>query len=387
MSISEPPDELSPGLLRRRFADAYAPRPAIYWVDLLASAGLGWGAFLAAGRAASLPISIALLGVATLALYRAVLFIHEIAHLRRGAVPNFETGWNALVGCPFVVPSLMYVGSHSAHHKRSTYGTPLDPEYEPIAYWSPLRIVASTALMPFLPPALVLRWAVIGPLSWLLPALRRFTVAHLSTLVINASYRRPAPSGRAARRWLAQELGAAIACWAGLAALLSGQVAPAWAARWYAVTTGILILNHLRTLAAHRYENRGEAVDVTTQLLDSVNVTGLPGLAVLLAPVGLRYHGLHHLAPSLPYHSLARVHRTLMAELPADAPYRRTQVTGFREPLRRLLTTARANARSGSAAAVRRGFRHGGLSAAPAAARAARGSEPRAGSAAGAGVR
>jgi fatty acid desaturase len=60
------------------------------------------------------------------------------------------------------------------------------------------------------------------------------------------------------------------------------------------------------------------------QLLDSINLRGLPILTVLLAPVGLRFHALHHHLPYLPYHSLGRVHRRLLAELPQNAPYRAT---------------------------------------------------------------
>jgi fatty acid desaturase len=325
--------------------------------------------------------------VATLALYRAVLFIHEVAHLPASAVRRFETVWNLLAGLPLMVPSLMYVGSHADHHKRSTYGTRYDPEYEPIAHWSPLRIVASTLLMPLLPAALALRWGVIGPLSLLIPPLRVITVRYLSTLVIIAFYRRAPPRGRLARRWIAFELGAGLTCWLGVAALASGAIEPAWLARWYAAGSGILVLNHLRTLAAHRYQGRGDVVDATAQLLDSVNVSGIPLLTPLLAPVGLRYHGLHHLLPSLPYHSLGRLHRTLMAELPADSPYRRTAMGSVGGALLALLRAARENEQAGEDAAVQTAFRRGGVSAARVAARASRGSEPRAGSGAGAGVR
>ena len=50
--------------------------PAIYWADLLGSAALGWGSF-AAGVTASGWTRVLWLTVATFALYRAVLFIHE----------------------------------------------------------------------------------------------------------------------------------------------------------------------------------------------------------------------------------------------------------------------------------------------------------------------
>ena len=45
----------------------------------------------------------------------------------------------------------------------------------------------------------------------------------------------------------------------------------------------------------------------------------------LWAPVGLRYHALHHWIPSLPYHNLGRAHRLLLSTLTPDAPYAATQ--------------------------------------------------------------
>jgi fatty acid desaturase len=335
--------DLTPAALRRRFADAFTARPLLYWADLLASAALGWGAFLASGWLARPGLAVAALAVATLALYRAVLFIHELAHLRTGAVPGFALVWNLVAGLPLLVPSILYVGTHADHHRRSTYGTARDPEYEPIAHWSPLRILASTLLMPLLPALIAVRWAVLAPLGWVVPPLRRQLIRRLSTLVINAAYDRPPPRGRRARRFALEEAGAAATCWLAIAAIAGGLVDPHWLGRWYAVATGILVLNHLRTLAAHRYEHTGDPMEVTEQLVDTVNVEGLPVVTPLLAPVGLRYHGLHHLLPSLPYHSLGAVHRALLAELPADSPYRRTEAGGLLPALRELLDAARAN--------------------------------------------
>jgi fatty acid desaturase len=370
------PLDLSPGALRRRFPEAFVASRCIYWTDFLVSTAIGWVAFVASGlldgaRAQGLAYAVAVLG-----LYRAVLFIHELTHLRSGSVPGFAAAWNLLVGLPLMVPSIMYVGSHADHHKRSTYGTADDPEYEPMAFWSPLRIVASTLVMGVVPGALALRWGVIGPLSRLVPRIRPFVVRHLSTLAINPSYRRAEPRGRQARRWWLEETGAALVCWAGVAALASGAVGPGWLVRWYGIGASIGVLNHLRTLAAHRYALRGAPVDVPTQLADTWNVEGIPVLSALFAPVGLRFHALHHLVPSVPYHRLGPLHRALRAGLPAEAAYHRTEAPSVVAALGSLLASAARNARHGAA-----------LSAAHAAAAAAARSESRIGTGADAGAR
>ena len=82
-----------------------------------------------------------------------------------------------------------------------------------------------------------------------------------------------------------------------------------------AVFSVVALLNQLRTLVAHLWENDGQPMTVTAQYLDSVNVPPPSPFAELWAPVGLRYHALHHLMPSLPYHSLGEAHRRLRVHL------------------------------------------------------------------------
>jgi fatty acid desaturase len=103
-------------------------------------------------------------------------------------------------------------------------------------------------------------------------------------------------------------------------------------------------VNQVRTLVAHGYENEGEPMDTEAQLLDSINLRGWPVLTTLIAPVGLRFHALHHYLPFIPYHSLGLVHRRLLAELPQNAPYRATLKGGV-GTLRRLWRNAAAPSR------------------------------------------
>jgi len=338
------PLDLSYTSLRERFVDELRPKKSIYWPDMLASMSIGWSAFALALRYQAQPVvTIGFSVVAVFALYRAILFIHEITHLKRGAIPGFETAWNLTVGVPLMAPSMLYVGSHNDHHRRAVFGTAVDPEYEPIGHWTPWRVVASGLPMLFVPAVLAFRWAVLGPVSYLIPPLRRLVVERASALVLNPRYRRKPPQGPALLRWALQELGAAAYVWTLIVGAWQGWIPMSWIMQLYAITAAILLVNHVRTLAAHRYVGTGEELSREGQLLDSVNLVSESLWTKLLAPVGLRYHALHHVLPGLPYHSLGAVHRALCAELPIGSSYHRVSVASVGEGLRNLLRDARIN--------------------------------------------
>lgn len=310
--------------LTRDLAEA---RPAIYWPDMLASALLGYvgvaGAILLANS-----LLAALSGlVAVFALYRAVMFIHELSHLHRDALPGFRVAWNALVGIPLMTPSFMYEGVHTLHHKRTQYGTVEDPEYLPLALMKPWSLPLFVVAAMLLPVALLIRLAVLVPLGALVPPVRRLLWERASSLSINSAFRRRPPEGELKARVLWQEtLGTAWA-WALIASI------PALGWRPFltvmAVISAIAVINQLRTLVAHLWENEGEAMSVTAQFLDSVNVPPPGRVAELWAPVGLRYHALHHLMPSMPYHALPEAHRRLVAELGIDSTYHEANHPGL----------------------------------------------------------
>ena len=302
--------------LTRDIAEA---RPAIYWPDMLGSAALGYAALAGAILAHSTWLVLACGLVAVLALYRALLFIHEITHLHRNALPGFRLVWNLLVGIPMLTPSFMYEAVHTLHHARTRYGTVEDPEYLPLALMKPWSLPAFILVALLAPPALVIRFALLTPLGLVIPKLRTFVWERFSSLSINPAFRRRPAEGELKRRFFWQELGASLWAMVLMASVLVLGWHPLLVA--LAVFSFVALLNQLRTLVAHLWENNGEAMTVTAQYLDSVNVPP-PGLVpALWAPVGLRYHALHHLMPSMPYHSLGEAHRRLRAELAPDTTF------------------------------------------------------------------
>lgn len=301
--------------------DLVVANPRIYYADLAASVGAAYLGIAVAILAQ--PVWLALAGalVAVLALYRAGSFIHEITHLRPGAVPGFRLVWNILVGVPMLAPSFMYEGIHSLHHNRTKYGTVEDPEYLPLALMKPWTVPLFVVLAAFAPLALLLRFGVLTPLSLLIPPLRRFVVARYSGLVINPLFRRKPPEGDFRRAWAWQEAGASLWAMALIALTASGVLPLRAVAIFLGIVSAALVFNQIRTLVAHLWENDGSVLTVTAQFLDSVNVPPPGLLPEVWAPVGLRYHAIHHLLPGVPYHNLAEAHRRLSAALPVDSQY------------------------------------------------------------------
>jgi fatty acid desaturase len=302
--------------------DQFVRSPGLYWIDLLLSAGFAWACTVVYYLAP--PWSwwqIAALIMAGIAFYRAGTFMHEIIHMKRGEMRGFKTAWSLMVGIPLLMPWILY-RNHGEHHSRIYYGTPGDGEYLPLAVSPPAEILKYLAMIPVLPLLAVLRFGIAGPLSHLHRPFREWLLEHGTAYVINPYYHKRL-SGKLERHLLLVEwlCFGWILFWVVLTVL--GPVSWIhWLMAWLLLAWSAG-LNWVRTLAAHGYGNDGKPMSYAEQVDDSINITGQTWLTSWLFPVGLRYHALHHLFPTLPYHNLGRAHQRLIAELPTDCPYHR----------------------------------------------------------------
>jgi fatty acid desaturase len=323
--------------------DLIAPRAAIYWFDLLATFVIGqigllfylnsplWSAEFFLG-----------FFTAGFAFYRGIVFAHEIAHFRAGTFRGFRIAWNALFGIPFMFPSFLY-DDHKVHHVNHSYGTADDAEYTAFGRGTLAEIIEYLARVLLVPIVAVGRFMVLAPLAWCFPRLRGWVWSLTSPIVaLNLRYRRHLPDDAATLRvWRGLEF-ACFAYGAVIFTLMFAGLLP-WTFLLYMYCLFVFVsgVNYLRALGAHRYLSDGAPSTYIEQLLDSYTIDGPTWFGPLWAPLGMRYHALHHLMPSMPYHNLRAAHERLLRELPADSPYRATIRTSLWQALYEVASHAR----------------------------------------------
>ena len=322
--------------------ELFAIRPSIYWIDFILSATIAYvlaSVYLA--MSISSPLAWGCFFGAAVLIYRASLFIHEIVHLPSGEMKFFRRFWNLFAGVPMMVPSFTYQ-SHLHHHSTRHYGTENDGEYLPLASGTIGGVLVFLAQVFFQPLLVVFRYAIWTPISFCHSGLRRWTLLHATSLVINfefENHKRPEIQSAEDTFW---ELFTAFRVYVMFGLVLIGTMPVDRLPKIYLLAVVILTMNHIRTLAAHRYTSDGSTISHLDQFLDSTNITG-GWLTELICPLGLRYHALHHLFPGIPYYNLGVAHRRLVQRLPADSLYHKTVYPSMKSAITELLNSVQSS--------------------------------------------
>jgi len=318
------------GHYRQHVKDLFEPNLGLYFTDLIISYSLfvagfyifhtradgwAWGGFV----------------LAVLAVYRSALFIHEIVHLPKKNFKYFSFVWNVLYGIPFMLPSFMYE-SHLKHHYPRVYGTAGDPEY--VIFDGKglgaqiLFMLAHSILAPIL---VIFRFTIVTFLSLFSAKVRLIARKKMAALAINPAYENLGKKVEKDTYVNPYEIASFVFVTSMITLVVMGIVDIQYIYEFFAILASSLFINGIRTLAAHTYANHElQPLTEIEQLTDSLNHVGNPIIGELMAPVGLRFHALHHLFPTIPYHNLYEAHRRLIANLPADDPY---HTVGFKRYL------------------------------------------------------
>lgn len=318
--------------LRDSGQDFFKPSAWRYWIDFfgcLIPAYVASAVFLGATMGSwqqllSYP-------VALFFLYRLGSLVHEVCHLKHGEMNAYKMAWNLLAGIIIFSPSPFFTRHHRDHHSPHYFGTTDDPEYFLSMYHrgNVLGALWLFGKMLITPLVVFLRFLLV-PLIWLVRGWREWTLVHASSLsmALNPSYERKLnPADRrniAIVEWL---------CWVRATQIL--VVIALGITDWtrlpllYSLGFGVLCMNTLRLAGDHHGNSHGAAVSMSDHILDSCNYTGRDAMTAILFPFSIRYHALHHIFPSLPYHNLAAAHRYLVQTLDPTSPYRSLDRNGW----------------------------------------------------------
>jgi len=308
--------------IKRADVDYFEVKPYRYWVDFgvsLIIAYVSATVFLTAPLGSWLQIGAFPMSIFWL--YRLGSLVHEVCHLGHHEMRVFKVTWNLLVGVVTLTPSPFFTRHHRDHHSQRVYGTPEDPEYVANVLHAGSWLSALVYFLHLLVfPLLVFLRFLLAPLSFIHPKFRQLILERASSLTLNVHYRRRIT--KFDRRVItALEMLCCVRAALILIAVFIGLTDPSRIPLLYLLGVTTLVMNQMRQLADHHFEGDGSAVGIESHILDSCNFTSNDLLTRLFFPFAIRYHALHHLFPSMPYHNLKAAHTHLVKVLPGDSPY------------------------------------------------------------------
>lgn len=310
--------------LRKLVEDLHGIDSKRVYCELFITAVVAWSCYFALFLDFVSSIKIILYLISSIAFYRGLSFIHEVAHFDN-TVPHFRLVYNTLFGVPCRVPSYS-LRTHKYHHGIKTFATLEDPEYERWTQRKAYFLLRPFILSFFYPLFLTIRFTIL-PLFYPLMSLelKKNIYQKMSSFVMNLKYKRPFSPDEYSQM---QAQDTACALYFIIFVILTtyfGVFKYAYGI-WYAQIMFISLMNTYRALVAHRYQAHQADPSTTPrdlQINDSVTIEG-SFLTEIWAPIGLRYHSTHHMFPSIPYYNLAHAHKRLKAAVDIDHPYSKT---------------------------------------------------------------
>ncbi len=282
----------------------FEPDPVIFFRDLFIALAMFLGGFILASHNDGWLFIIGYV-FAVIGLHRAGVFGHEIVHRPNSKkMKPFYWVWNAMVGAIILVPSARFFQPHKIHHQNGTFRTKDDPQYLLIRTDKRLAFFVLVVL-PFLTPLFGLFQTIVASIGGLHleEKVDAFTQKHLG---FSAST--PVEEGKRDEVvWLARLSFFYFICFV--------MFLPQYLLLYYAVMVGAWWLIILRIPLEHELEKHAESSSKIDQMYDSFTVE--TPLAVIVQPLGFRFHTAHHMYPAVPYHNLPGLHEHLKATIPA----------------------------------------------------------------------
>lgn len=325
-----------------KFSHLDRPNSFIFWANLGVTSLVFWGSCLLIFLIDHIAFAAFLFPFAVFSLYRGMLLIHEITHMRKKPIPFYKNCWNLVFGIPLLMPSYFFE-THIGHHTKENFGTDSDPEYDYFVRSGKHVVILYLLSGLTLPPILFLRFSILPPIAAILPSFRHFLDKRGSSATIHNRYNRKIPSNKSKiLEWRVQETFCFIYCWAIIAAISFGYIPIKLLVIILASAVLALSLNNIRTVTSHRFELNKGPHSLMAQVLDSSTFEAKNGLhslwIELWAPLGLRYHALHHLFPNIPFHNLNKIHKEFRKNNSLFPDYEKTLEYGYWKTFKNLFS-------------------------------------------------
>lgn len=224
------------------------------------------------------------------------ILLHECAHLSLPLPKRLQRALGALLGCWWLSPYSAYRRGHLAHHHWAGSTEGHDPTPSPQGPYAPNRALDLIVWLRVIP---AFYWGGVWA-PYLIYALRPTAhprrLAHVMT-------------------WLCEiSLTAAMLIIAPL--LLSAEPWRFWLAWAVSFWLGSLAYEHLFTMHQHLGLEAGPGKRARYTLLEQINFARSTRLPLSTLFYHFNLHKEHHIAPSLPYHQLPKLHQQLLQRRP-----------------------------------------------------------------------